>query len=129
MASARSATSVLRSPRCAFALSLSVIRHGLLTKGAQIRAYKHRRTLPAPPLVDLEDLCELCEPVDIDAEFSVTQYPMAKEKKKLREEETAVCVLEWESSTAEKGKGGRKVLLVKRPEKGSPFPSTHRSWS
>ncbi|KAL8277243.1 hypothetical protein RQP46_010312 [Phenoliferia psychrophenolica] len=86
---------------------------------AEVRAFKSRKTLA--PLVDLEDLCELCEPVNIDADYAVTQYPMAKEKKKLREEETAVCVLEWEPSGgggAAAAKGKRKVLLVKRPEKG-----------
>lgn len=39
---------------------------------------------------------------------------MAKERKKAREEEVAVCVLEWESSED----GDKQVLLVKRPEKG-----------
>jgi hypothetical protein len=42
-------------------------------------------------------------------------YPMAKERKKPREEETAVCVLEWDRS------GERKVLLAKRPEKGTIY--------
>ncbi|KAK4705882.1 A/G-specific adenine glycosylase, partial [Phenoliferia sp. Uapishka_3] len=84
---------------------------------AEVRAYAHRKTLPKAPLVDLEDLCELCEPVEVDRDHTVMQYPMAKEKKKIREEETAVCVLEWECSEGG-AKGKRKVLLVKRPEKG-----------
>lgn len=49
-------------------------------------------------------------------EVGVALYPMAKERKKPREEETAVCVLEWEQA-GEVGKE-RKVLIVKRPEKG-----------
>lgn len=65
---------------------------------------------------DIEDLCELCGEMGEETRaLGVTRYPMAKERKQAREEETAVCVLEWESS-----KGGeRKVLLLKRPEKGS----------
>ena len=49
---------------------------------------------------------------------------MAKERKKQREEETAVCLVEWASSKAETdGKEGKKeneskVLVMKRPEKG-----------
>lgn len=73
---------------------------------------------------DLEDLCTLCTPFDptekSEEEFLVTRYPMAKLAKKSREEETAVCVVEWESSevSTEKSKGGRKILVFKRPEKG-----------
>lgn len=79
---------------------------------------------PPPPVADLEDLCSLCEPVSVSLEAGVTIYPMAKERKKPREEETAVCVLEWQSSVAsETENGGRKVLIVKRPEKGWSGPS------
>ncbi|KAM0752742.1 DNA glycosylase [Meredithblackwellia eburnea MCA 4105] len=84
----------------------------------EVRTLAHLRTLPtpAPPVKDIED-CHLCTPFPvIRHEHSVTQYPMAKEKKKIREEETAVCVVEWEKDGA---KGGDKmVLLQKRPEKG-----------
>ncbi|BGP25269.1 A/G-specific adenine DNA glycosylase [Rhodotorula toruloides] len=76
----------------------------------------------APP--DIEDLCTLCAPLPYgDAsearQHDVEVYPMAKEKTKKRDEETAVRVLEWVPSGAdEKSEEGRKVLLIKRPEKG-----------
>lgn len=44
---------------------------------------------------------------------------MAKERKKQREEETAVCLVEWEPSGEANAQGKeRKVLVMKRPEKG-----------
>lgn len=48
---------------------------------------------------------------------------MAKERKKQREEETAVCILEW----MPQGAGKRQVLLVKRPEKGRSQASSDRA--
>lgn len=55
---------------------------------------------------------------------------MAKEKAKKRDEETAVCVLEWvPSGTDAKSDKGRKVLLVKRPEKGARIYSPRSSGS
>lgn len=75
-------------------------------------------------VADLEDLCTLCTPFDSseksEEDFEVTRYPMAKLAKKSREEETAVCVVEWESNDVsdEKSKSGRKILVFKRPEKG-----------
>ncbi|GAA5896460.1 hypothetical protein JCM6882_001019 [Rhodosporidiobolus microsporus] len=79
---------------------------------------------PSPP--DIEDLCTLCSPLpdnEDDASsalsHSVEAYPMAKEKTKKRDEETAVCVLEWVNEGGDRGgEEGRKVLLIKRPEKG-----------
>ncbi|GAA5971129.1 hypothetical protein JCM11641_004156 [Rhodosporidiobolus odoratus] len=73
--------------------------------------------------VDIEDLCTLCAPLPYDDDLqakkhNVEVYPMAKERAKKREEETAVCVLEWMPQGAEEGDEGRKVLLMKRPEKG-----------
>ena len=72
---------------------------------------------------DIEDLCRLCSPIDDFslATHAVTQYPMTKERKKPREEDTAVCVVEWQS-TVDTG-AERRVLLVKRPEKGQSSPS------
>lgn len=76
----------------------------------QVRAGKEKK------VEDIEDLCDLCGEMGEEARgMGVTRYPMAKERKKAREEETAVCVLEWESSEG----GPRKVLLLKRPEKGA----------
>lgn len=43
---------------------------------------------------------------------------MAKPPKKSRDEETAVCVLEWESTLPSSPPEGPQVLLIKRPEKG-----------
>jgi hypothetical protein len=49
-------------------------------------------------------------------------------KKKARDEETAVCVVEWRYPVERKKES--KWLVVKRPEKGEPlvvFPSTRRA--
>lgn len=43
---------------------------------------------------------------------------MAKEKKVVREEETSVCFVEWRSGIKN---DERKVLVIKRPEKGESF--------
>ncbi|GAA6043599.1 hypothetical protein JCM8097_008279 [Rhodosporidiobolus ruineniae] len=73
---------------------------------------------------DIEDLCTLCSPLPYDTPseaktHNVEVYPMAKVRAKKREEETAVCVVEWvPEGTEGEGEEGRKVLLVKRPEKG-----------
>ena len=83
----------------------------------QVRTLAHPSADSPPPITDVEDLCELCEPAQVTREGGVTLYPMAKERKKAREEETAVCVLEWEQAGAGPGQA-RKVLVVKRPEKG-----------
>ncbi|KDE05481.1 hypothetical protein MVLG_04170 [Microbotryum lychnidis-dioicae p1A1 Lamole] len=66
---------------------------------------------------DIEDLCQLCSPIEnfSPRTHDVIQYPMAKERKKPREEETAVCILEWQPEDPEKEK---EVLMCKRPEKG-----------
>lgn len=95
---------------------------GLIEKvlSRQVRLASSKKRLE-PASVDIEDLCTLCAPIDDlkPSEHSVTVYPMAKERKKPREEETAVCVLEWRRTGAT-NKDGHKVLLVKRPEKGEP---------
>ncbi|GAA5881598.1 hypothetical protein JCM8547_002315, partial [Rhodosporidiobolus lusitaniae] len=78
-----------------------------------------------PEEIDIEDLCTLCSPLPFSSfsearrEFNVETYPMAKERVKKKEEETAVCVVEWvEDGKEDEGDEGRKVLLFKRPEKG-----------
>ncbi|CEQ41390.1 SPOSA6832_03081 [Sporobolomyces salmonicolor] len=90
-------------------------------------AHRHSAKSPAPFSVDtdIEDLCTLCSSLPYDDDggpinHAVEVYPMAKERKKQREEDTAVCVVEWvPSGGAEAGKeAGGKVLLIKRPEKG-----------
>ena len=74
---------------------------------------------------DMEDLCNLCSPLPYATpaearNHSVEVYPMAKEKTKKREEDTAVCVLEWvPKGAADATDEERQVLLVKRPEKGA----------
>ena len=86
-----------------------------------MRTLAHPPAASPPPIADVEDLCELCEPVQVTRDAGVTLYPMAKERKKAREEETAVCMLEWEQAGGgekEEGRKERKVLVVKRPEKG-----------
>ncbi|KAM0786380.1 hypothetical protein ACM66B_001848 [Microbotryomycetes sp. NB124-2] len=90
---------------------------------AEVRFAKHeRKALKCGDDVerDIEDLCSICAPIDDfdPMDHSVTLYPMAKERKKPREEETAVCVLEWIKSGADLKTSEKQVLLVKRPEKG-----------
>ncbi|GAA6007004.1 A/G-specific adenine glycosylase [Rhodotorula paludigena] len=79
--------------------------------------------LTASSAPDIEDLCTLCSPLPYEdaieaRQHTVEVYPMAKEKAKKREEDTAVCVVEWVPSEHFVGEEGRMVLLVKRPEKG-----------
>ncbi|BGP08753.1 Adenine DNA glycosylase [Rhodotorula toruloides] len=93
---------------------------------AEARYVAHRPAADgsAAAAPDIEDLCTLCAPLPYEEasearRHGVEVYPMAKEKTKKRDEETAVCVLEWvPSGTDEKSDEGRKVLLIKRPEKG-----------
>ncbi|KAJ7637148.1 hypothetical protein FB45DRAFT_1001978 [Roridomyces roridus] len=65
---------------------------------------------PTNPVVDMEDLCKLCEPLP-DSPV-VTAYPMKADKKKAREELDIVNVVEWRSGS------DRQFLLVRRPEGG-----------
>ncbi|GAA5853736.1 hypothetical protein JCM5353_003452 [Sporobolomyces roseus] len=78
-------------------------------------------------MADIEDLsssssCTLCTPPPETStssyEHSVEIYPMAKERKKQREEDTLVCLVEWQPAGDESGEEGKKVLVMKRPEKG-----------
>ncbi|GAA6051115.1 hypothetical protein JCM3770_004722 [Rhodotorula araucariae] len=93
---------------------------------AEARYVAHRPRVTAliiPGEPDIEDLCELCTPLPYEStadahKHSVEVYPMAKEKTKKREEDTAVCVVEWVPTADAPGDEERKVLLVKRPEKG-----------
>ncbi|EFI26765.1 A/G-specific adenine DNA glycosylase [Coprinopsis cinerea okayama7 len=66
-----------------------------------------------PDVVDIEDLCTLCE--SIPRPVSVVDFPMKIEKKKAREEVDIVNVVEWRSKSMS---AERWFLLVKRPEKG-----------
>ena len=78
--------------------------------------------------IDIEDSpsksspCTLCDPFEEEELESreVTRYPMQKIKKKAREEETAVCILEWRPSQST-GTKDSKFLLLKRPEQGVPL--------
>jgi len=78
-------------------------------------------------MADIEDLsssssCTLCSPLPETStssyEHSVEIYPMAKERKKQREEDTLVCLVEWQPAGEGSGEEGKKVLVMKRPEKG-----------
>lgn len=80
----------------------------------QVKAVKSGTVAAA--VTDIED-CTICSPFDISKNHSVSQYPMAKERKKAREEETAVCVIEWVPTGSKKGSQSQ-LLLFKRPEKG-----------
>ncbi|GAA5863983.1 hypothetical protein JCM3774_004444 [Rhodotorula dairenensis] len=86
--------------------------------------YVAHRPRPADPAPDIEDLCTLCSALPYETpeevrNHSVEVYPMAKEKTKKREEDTAVCVLEWVPKGVDApSEDERQVLLVKRPEKG-----------
>ncbi|KAJ4479837.1 DNA glycosylase [Lentinula lateritia] len=84
--------------------------------GAYNKAIRHQ-SLP-----DIEDLCELCEP--LTEENGVTAYPMKAKKKKARVELDVVSIVEWRSID------DRQFLLVRRPDKGLlaglyEFPTTY----
>ncbi|KZT10266.1 DNA glycosylase [Laetiporus sulphureus 93-53] len=66
----------------------------------------------AGELVDIEELCVLCE--TLPAVGLVTDFPMKIEKKKAREELDIVNVIEWRRCAD----GDRWFLLVRRPEGG-----------
>lgn len=62
-------------------------------------------------------VCDMCLPMDpAHRGRDVTVYPCKVAKKASREEDIAVCVLEWQGGEGEAV--GRKVLLVKRPKTG-----------
>lgn len=61
-------------------------------------------------VLDIEDMCSLCEPLPASA--LVTSFPMKVERKKAREEIDIVNVVEWRRG------GDRWFLLVRRPEGG-----------
>ncbi|KZT54576.1 DNA glycosylase [Calocera cornea HHB12733] len=68
--------------------------------------------LTPPPVKDIEDACKICEPFPPDPRAGVTRYPMSIERKKARDEASAVNVIEWKTAD------DSWFLLVKRPEKG-----------
>ncbi|KAL7410557.1 DNA glycosylase [Mrakia frigida] len=84
-----------------------------LSRSCRAYAENSLNTPPKPP-TDIEDLCDLCSP--FPSTPSTTLYPMKAIKKKAREEETAVCVVEWRYP--EERKKESEWLVVKRPEKG-----------
>jgi A/G-specific adenine glycosylase len=78
----------------------------------------------APNVVDIEDVCTLCDPLTNEA--TVTSYPMKVERKNIREELDVVNVVEWRHTTS----GNRQFLLVRRPEGGERiFPNTNEARS
>ncbi|KAJ3878401.1 DNA glycosylase [Lentinula edodes] len=84
--------------------------------GAYNKAIRHQSSL------DIEDLCDLCEP--LTEENGVTAYPMKAKKKKARVELDVVSIVEWRSID------DRQFLLVRRPDKGLlaglyEFPTTY----
>ncbi|CAA7268367.1 unnamed protein product [Cyclocybe aegerita] len=77
----------------------------------------YRKTTPedeqATSVVDIEDVCRLCEP--LMSSEGVTSYPMKADRKKAREETDVVNVIEWRSRATP---SDRRFLLVRRPEGG-----------
>lgn len=78
--------------------------------------------------MDIEDLCELCEPIPKGT--SITRFPMKAIKKKVRVETDAVNIIQWT------GNGERHFVLVRRPNGGEfglifflLLPETHWSYS
>ena len=63
------------------------------------------------------EICSVCTALDIQSrdELEVTLYPMAKVRKQPKKEETALCILEWQS---EPEATEPHFLLCKRPETG-----------
>ncbi|KIJ39008.1 hypothetical protein M422DRAFT_68891 [Sphaerobolus stellatus SS14] len=72
-------------------------------------AYQYAKGSASVPM-DIEDLCEICEP--IPKGISVTRFPMKAIKKKARVETDAVNVVQWN------GDGQRYFALIRRPDGG-----------
>ncbi|GAA98858.1 hypothetical protein E5Q_05546 [Mixia osmundae IAM 14324] len=90
--------------------------------------------------IEADAACPLCAPIDLVSftapkamstkaagkqrdsgsakTFDVTIYPMAKDKKVVRKEDTACLLIEWCSSDRNAAPGSSRVLLVRRPDKG-----------
>ena len=71
------------------------------------------RVIQPKPILDIEDICQICEPLINFA--GVTSYPMKPDRKKAREELDIVSVIEWQSSARPED---RMFLLTKRPKGG-----------
>lgn len=65
--------------------------------------------------MDIEDLCDLCEPIPKGT--SITRFPMKAIKKKARVETDIVNIVQW------RGNGERHFILVRRPDGGEFGPS------
>ncbi|KIM33992.1 hypothetical protein M408DRAFT_302956 [Serendipita vermifera MAFF 305830] len=65
------------------------------------------------PSVDIEDQCDLCEPLP-GSPISVTMFPMKVEKKVVPKETDLICIISWKR----KGDEVPYYLLRKRPKTG-----------
>jgi len=110
------------------------VQHSFLSQVRYLAQQRRKRssldntTSKNDSTADIEDLstsssCTLCSPLPETStssyEHSVEVYPMAKERKKQREEDTLVCLVEWQPAGERSGDEGKKVLVMKRPEKGT----------
>lgn len=66
-------------------------------------------------MVDIEDICGLCEPL---TGAGVMSYPMKAERKKVREELDIVNVVEWRPI---QNPDERWFLFMRRPSTGRAF--------
>ncbi|PPQ87673.1 hypothetical protein CVT25_011440 [Psilocybe cyanescens] len=71
------------------------------------------KELPLDTVADIEDLCDICEP--LTESVAVTSYPMKAERKKAREELDIVHVIEWHTNASSQD---RMFLMIRRPENG-----------
>lgn len=115
---------------------MSGLRRGALnlTLGVNGLTIRHQTALSKAEtarITDIEDLqsskkgkraaepCLLCVPLDMPSlERYPCMYPRKVEKKKSRDEDIAVCVLEW---VANEDPSQARILLVKRPKTGKPL--------
>lgn len=79
--------------------------------------HKHK----PPPPADIEDICAICLPLpDQPSSLEVTIFPMKAVKKKAREEDTDVYIVELKPEDRNEESSW---LVVKRPEKGKKTSS------
>lgn len=72
--------------------------------------------LQSNSIIDIEDVCRVCEPVTNYE--GVISYPMKAMRKKSREELDIVHVVEWRPTPESEN---RQFLMVRRPDTGNPM--------
>lgn len=115
---------VVPTPRCV-PLSCAQNQHNSPTHPSPLILLKMTLATPPNSPRDIEDLCDLCVPfpsgTQVASAGGETVFPMKAVKKKAREENVAVCCVEWRVEKSEEMEP--RFLVIKRPEKGWSFHS------